>query len=203
MTTYIAPGQEYNAKSNPNLPYAHEVFVGDFNVAIGEGDCAFYVQPEEGIAGVRRGVCSLFLNGMAVVVRGFAPMDTTIILNSETCLPYVNGCSTKQIIPPPRPGDPSLQMLRIPAGSSEQAHHIHSTARVVYVLEGEGKSIVGMEDNAVSHDLSPGTVVDLPAMVPHHFVTGPDADLVVLPVHVWSSTPSELHHPMFTGTHLA
>ena len=93
-------------------------------------------------------------------------------------------------------------MLNIPPHSAEQAHHIHSTVRVAYILSGTGRSIVGMEGKIVTEDLYPGKVCILEKMCPHHFETDDD-HLVVIPLHVWSSVGAmEVNHPMFNGTHM-
>jgi len=86
------------------------------------------------------------------------PADRSCSLDGLTVLPYVNGCSTKQIFAPPRPGYPTLQYLYIPAHSAEHAHHIHSTVRVVYTLSGKATSVVGMEGLTVKEKLTPGKV---------------------------------------------
>jgi uncharacterized RmlC-like cupin family protein len=116
-----------------------------------------------------------------------------------TNLPYINGCSSEQLISPVRPGDPTMQLLYIPPRAREQAHHIHATPRVVQVLEGSGRSILGMDGAGVQLDLRPGMLIILDRMVPHHFETGADP-LLVAPIHIWSSTPMEQGHPMFYGT---
>ena len=66
-----------------------------------------------------------------VKIRGYQCGDKSAQLTLNTNLPYVNGCSTRQIFPPERLGDPTLQQLTIPPYTSEQVHHIHPTARVV------------------------------------------------------------------------
>ena len=52
----------------------------------------------------------------------------------------------------------------------------------------------------LTHDLTPGTVVILDKMIPHHFSTDEEG-LIVLPIHIFSSTSLENNHPMFAGTH--
>jgi quercetin dioxygenase-like cupin family protein len=139
---------------------------------------------------------------MCVEIMGYTPEYRASSFGRGTDLPYINGCSTKQLIPPVRPGDPTFQMLYMPPGTSEQAHHIHATARVVYVLSGRGRSLVGSEGAHVSYDLKPGSVIILGKMTQHHFETDPDSDLTVLPLHIFSSVSSEeFNHPMFNGTH--
>lgn len=139
---------------------------------------------------------------MATVIRGYMPEDKTTTIHQGTTLPYVNGCSTKQLFTAERPGDPTLQLLYMPPHTTEQAHHIHSTARVVYVLSGRGTSIVGIDSKIIRQTLVPGMVCVLEPMCPHHFETK-DEPLMCIPLHIYSSVGrQEWNHPMFHGTHL-
>jgi mannose-6-phosphate isomerase-like protein (cupin superfamily) len=133
---------------------------------------------------------------LCVEIFGYTPEKRTSTFSRLTDLPYINGCSTKQLIPPNRLGDPTWQMLHMPPFTSEQARHIHSTTRIVYVHSGRGWSHLGQE----KLKLEPGDVIVLDKMIPHHFSTE-DESLTVLPLHVFSSTTEEFDHPMFNGTH--
>lgn len=136
----------------------------------------------------------------AVLITGYMLNMKTAEIGDKFNLPYVNGCCTKQIMQPERMGDPTVQLLRIPAFSAEQAHHIHSTVRVVHILEGEGKALVGMEKKTLHVPLFKGMSMVLEPMCPHHFETA-DKALVCLPIHVFSSSGAmENNHPMFNGT---
>ncbi len=144
----------------------------------------------------------VFAAGLAVAARQGVnvsagwQLDTAVHYNSA-------GCSTKQIFPPDRPGDPTLQYLFIPPNSAEQAHHLHPTVRVVWVLEGHGTSVVGMDSNTVTEELVPGKVCILEPMCPHHFETPFGEERVVVPFHAFSTVPSaEANPPMFNGTFL-
>ncbi len=114
------------------------------------GDHIWYISDDKKFAMVDSTPGSFPSSHFAVVMRGYTPAPRTIGIDGITILPYVNGCSTKQLVPPPRAGDPTLQYLLIPPFSKEQAHHIHSTVRAVYVLSGKGVSIVGMEGGTVT-----------------------------------------------------
>jgi mannose-6-phosphate isomerase-like protein (cupin superfamily) len=180
--------------------YQYTVFIGKNHIYLDPKSSYWYVDKNSVVAktGDRS---TLISDNMCVEIAGYTPETRTSTFNRGTDLPYINGCSTKQLIPAVRPGDPTFQMLYIPAGTSEQAHHIHATARVVYVVSGSGKSIVGTPGNNTSYDLNKGDVIILPKMVPHHFKTEA-TDLLVLPVHIFSSIGSEeFNHPMFNGTH--
>jgi hypothetical protein len=182
--------------------YYYESFSGDCDITVANGDSVITLSPSGDtamwIAGTGHAVrCSKF----AVLLRGYSVGEKTCSLKQRTNLPYVNGCSTRQLFPPERVGDPTLQQLTIPPYTSEQAHHIHSTVRVVYVASGSGYSIVGQSDSVTETKLIPGMLCVLDPMSPHHFRTENDW-LTVLPVHVFSSVGAiENNHPMFNGTY--
>lgn len=195
---HFPSGSQSKVFSDEADPYYFETFVGAHTVNVSRGDCLFWLSDDKKSANLQRGVATIQTSHFATLVRGFAPENKSSTVTGNTVLPYINGCSTKQIFAPDRPGDPTLQLLHIPPGTSEQHHHIHSTARCVYVLSGRGTCVVGMNRN-VTVPLEPGTVCIFNPMSPHHFETQNEA-LVVLPVHVWSSSIAEHDHPMFNGT---
>lgn len=183
-------------KSNTEDLYRFSVNCSGKEIEIEEGDSAWWI--DEHLAHMRRGPDVVESKNPVTIIRGYAGRDQQVDIRGGTNLPYVNGCSSEQIFPPVRQGDPTLQLLYIPPHSTEQVHHIHSTARVVKVLEGSGTSIVGMDaKNRIK--LKPGMVIILDRMIPHHFETADEA-LLVAPIHIWSSTPTEQNHPMFNGT---
>lgn len=142
-------------------------------------------------------------NGFDVCVEilGYTPEARTSTYSRGTDLPYLNGCSTKQLIPPTRAGDPTWQLLQMAPNTTEQKHHVHSTARIVYVVSGSGESVVGMPGNQRTYGLEPGMVLVLNKMEPHHFISGENG-LLVAPLHIFSTGANEFNHPMFNGTHL-
>jgi quercetin dioxygenase-like cupin family protein len=178
--------------------YAHTIYTGKQSVEVEEGDTAWVVYSNTAV--VIPGPTTVDSERMCVVIRGYVcPKRSTDINGSDTNLPYINGCSTDQLIHPIRPGDPTLQKLTIPSYASEQRHHIHSTPRIVYVYEGIGESIVGMKGED-KYLLEVGDVIILDKMEPHHFETK-EKSLTVIPLHVYSSTPLEHQHAMKVGTH--
>ena len=192
-------------EASPDQTYYFKTFIGDqkSEIKVDFGDCVYYISDDLSEIALRRGPCKVRSKHCATIVRGYMPSEVTASLRGTTVLPYVNGCSTRQIIAPARPGDPTMQLLKIPANSAEQAHHIHSTVRVVYVIEGRAKSVVGMEGKSVDQDLIPGTVCILDPMCPHHFETPYGDHIKVVPLHIFSSVgPLEAAHPMFHGTHM-
>lgn len=178
--------------------YSYKVYTGKQDIEIPEGDSAWVVKDDKGY--VYRGGQVIESTSMAVVIRGYQCEEKVSGFESITNLPYINGCSSHQVFSPVRPGDPTMQLLYIPPYTSEQAHHIHSTVRVVYVLSGKGKSIQGTSGDD-TEDLNPGDILIVDKLAPHHFLTEEDP-LIVVPIHIYSSTTSEQNHPMINGTFL-
>jgi len=181
--------------------YTHTIYTGEhLKINVEEGDTAWVVNDDVGDVRVIKGPEVIESLYMCVIIRGYVcPNKIVEIDGSDTNLPYINGCSTDQLIHPIRPGDPTLQKLTIPAHASEQKHHIHSTPRIVYVYKGLGWSVVGMKGQN-RYLLEEGDVIILNKMEPHHFETE-ENNLTVIPLHIYSSTPLEHHHAMKIGTH--
>lgn len=189
---------DFLADSHSLYPFA--VKIGQQQFQLDQGDCCYTIDKKNAAAQVFSGAQEINSTSCATIIRGYNPPEATISLLGDTTLPYINGCSVKQIFPPIRSGDPTLQFLHIPPNTSEQAHHIHSTYRVAYVLSGSGRCILGSAGHTTSHILEPGTICILKPMCAHHFETD-NEPLQVLPLHVFSSVgTTELNHPMFLGT---
>ncbi|WP_062057936.1 hypothetical protein [Aquimarina longa] len=181
--------------------YFFKTYIGNHKINVEKGDSIFFFDDQLKNAKVLKGPCLIESNHLATVIRGYMHPEASSSLRGVTTLPYVNGCSTKQIFHPIRLGDPTLQYLKMPPFSKEQEHHIHSTFRVVLILDGFGKSIVGIENNNMVTDLKPGTICILEPMCPHHFETNTEKPLIAIPLHIFSSVGSlEKNHPMFNGT---
>jgi mannose-6-phosphate isomerase-like protein (cupin superfamily) len=199
---YFEPNDNAVVTASSSDLYFYTTYVGSHEIEVERGDCVYFISDDRRSALLQRGPVKVQSSHVATVIRGYMPEDKTSGIVTKTVLPYVNGCSTKQIFPPDRLGDPTLQMLNMPPHSSEQVHHIHSTVRVVYVLSGSGRSVVGMDGKEVIENLYPGKSLVLEPMCPHHFETDEES-LIVIPLHVFSSVgASESNHPMFNGTHL-
>lgn len=179
--------------------YQYKLYVGDNEIATSKHS-SYWLIDDDKVSSFSGTGSVIKSDIMCVEIYGYTPETRTSTYSRYTDLPYINGCSSKQLITPARPGDPTWQLLFIPENSSEQAHHIHSTSRIVYVLEGKGKSHVGVGEKMQTFDLFPGMIVVLDKMIPHHFTTQ-DSHLVVLPLHIFSSVNQEFNHPMFNGTH--
>lgn len=203
MFQIYSPDERVTYTSDPEHDlYQYRVFIGDRMLQTDPRSSYWYLDETNGLAVARTGASGMVIESkkFCVEIFGYTPEYRASSYTRGTDLPYVNGCSTKQLIPPARPGDPTLQMLLIPKGCKEQEHHIHATARVVYVLKGKGRSIVGMGATQQAYDLYEGQTLILGKMIPHHFETTYD-DLVVIPMHIYSSGREEHDHPMFNGTH--
>ncbi|MBE7645880.1 hypothetical protein F7644_07725 [Tenacibaculum finnmarkense genomovar ulcerans] len=188
-------------KSDSNQLYFFQSFIGNHTIDVELGDCIYYFDDDLKFAKVKKGPCKIKSIHLATIIRGYMPPEASISMEGVTTLPYVNGCSTKQLFPPIRLGDPTLQYLKMPAFSKEQEHHIHSTVRVVLIIEGYGKSIVGIENRNIITQLKPGSVCILEPMCPHHFETDTEKPLIAIPLHIFSSVGAiEKNHPMFNGT---
>jgi mannose-6-phosphate isomerase-like protein (cupin superfamily) len=188
-------------ESDTNQLYFFKSFIGKHIIEVETGDCIYFFDKNLKFAQVKKGPCKIESIHLATIVRGYMHPEASISMEGVTTLPYVNGCSTKQLFPPLRLGDPTLQYLKMPAFTKEQEHHIHSTFRVVLILEGSGKSIVGIENKNIITKLEPGSVCILEPMCPHHFETDTEKPLIAVPLHVFSSIGSiEKNHPMFNGT---
>lgn len=199
---YFEPNDSVIVTATENDLYFYTTYVGTHSITVERGDCVYFLSEDKTTAHLTRGPVTVDSTHVATVIRGYMPENKTSTITTKTTLPYVNGCSTKQIFPPDRLGDPTLQLLDIPPYSAEQSHHIHSTVRVAYIVSGTGRSIVGMEQKFVVEDLYPGKTVILQKMSPHHFETDGE-HLIVLPLHVYSSIGAlENNHPMFNGTHM-
>lgn len=193
------PGASAVVEAKPDNLYFYRTFVGSHRVDLERGDSAVWLSDDARTAHWTPGPARIATPRLATVFRGYAPEEKSSTIVRRTVLPYVNGCSAKQIFPPERPGDPTLQLLEIPPNSSEQVHHIHATVRVVHILAGSGRSVVGMGAKPRVVRLVPGMTVILEPMCPHHFATGAER-LLCLPLHVFSSTALEGDHPMMRGT---
>ena len=196
---YTTNKTSYTTSRTQDL-YHFTLYTGKKKIEIDNGDCVFYTQSN--IAKVSTGPTSIESNEFAVVIRGYKPPQKKAEIGNLTTLPFINGCSTRQIFAPERIGDPTLQLLSLPPHSSEQAHHMHTTARVAKVISGTGTCVIGLEKSSYSKKLEPGTIIVIHPMCPHNFETKEDG-LLVMPLHIFSSAPGslEFNHPMFNGSH--
>lgn len=195
---YWTPGEPAIYSAPWNDLYHYDAYYGSHHdIEIERGDSLLLI----GSNGVRwtQEANRYDSNQLAVMLRGYKSGERFCEVFMRSNLPYVNGCSTRQLLHPERDGDPTVQQLTMPPFTTEQVHHIHATARVVYVAKGRGYSLVGTEGKIIETELTEGMLCILDPMCPHHFRTE-DEWLTVLPVHIFSSTVLEGGHPMMYGT---
>ena len=125
--------------------------------------------------------------------RGFFQLGGPI--EAAGRLRYIDGCTDSLLLSPPVLGDPCLNHLHIPAGTS-QTRHVHPSLRVGLILRGEGSCLT--PDGELS--LRPGLAFMIPADRLHSFCTG-TSSLDVVVYHPDSDMgPTDEDHPMRNRT---
>jgi hypothetical protein len=110
-------------------------------------------------------------------------------------LRYIDGCTDSLLLAPPVLGDPCLNHLHIPAGTT-QTRHVHPSIRVGMVVRGEGVCVTPERELS----LRPGLAFMIPAEQLHSFCTGASS-LDVVVYHPESDTgPTHEDHPMLNRT---
>lgn len=110
-------------------------------------------------------------------------------------LRYIDGCTDSLLLAPPVLGDPCVNHLHIPAGTS-QSRHIHPSVRAGMIVRGEGVCITPDGERS----LHPGLAFVIPADLLHSFCTR-DSSLDVVVYHPDSDTgPTHEDHPMLNRT---
>ncbi|MFM7323299.1 MAG: cupin domain-containing protein [Armatimonadota bacterium] len=119
-------------------------------------------------------------------------------IESRGRLEYIDGCSDTLLICPPRLGEPCLNHLHIPPGTS-QSRHTHPTERIGVILRGSGEC----RTPSGTWPLTPGLAWRIPPGCLHSFFTT-DESLDVLAWHPDSDFgPTDGDHPMVNRTVLA
>lgn len=112
-------------------------------------------------------------------------------------LTYIDHCTTTLICPPPRDGDPCLNLLSFPP-SLKQSPHIHPTIRLGAVISGSGYCVLAGGRQA----LEPGIAFVIEPNLLHSFESGPNG-LNVIAYHPDSDGgPTDESHPMLNRTYL-
>lgn len=197
---FYMPGDQAITSSRPNDLYNFTAYIGKHTYDLNRGDSAYTYNKNS--VSVKKGSADITSDTLSIVLRGYNSPEKTSEIGSVTTLPFINGCSTRQIFPAERIGDPTLQLLYVPPYSSEQAHHMHSTARVAHIIEGTGTCVIGIDGYSYAQKLVPGMTLIIHPMCPHHFETQ-ETGLLATPLHVFSAAPgaAEFNHPMFNGSH--
>ena len=199
-TSIFKHGESLIIDSGENSIYSFSIFAGNHNIKVKTGDSLYFLDSDLKFAHVVRGFQEVKSVYLGILIRGYNSPKKMNEINFHTFLPYVNGCSARQIFPPERPGDPTWQLLYMPSKTKEQIHHVHSTPRIAFVLNGSGKAVFGSKSNYIEKKIHDKDICCIETMTPHHFEA--DEDLKILAFHVFSTVMDklELNHPMYTGT---
>lgn len=126
-------------------------------------------------------------------VRGFFHVGGPI--EERGRLRYIDGCSDSVLVPPIVRGDPCLNLLHIPPGTS-QTDHTHPSHRLGIVVSGRGICRTPSGDTP----LAPGLAWVIPPDAVHSFHTT-DESLRIVAFHPDSDCgPSDASHPMLNRT---
>lgn len=116
-------------------------------------------------------------------------------IESTGRLRYIDGCSDSLLISPVICGQPCLNLLHLPAGTSQTAH-THPSFRLGVIVEGSGECRTPTE----SVRLHAGMMFMIPAETVHSFFTF-EEDLLVIAFHPDSDFgPRHEDHPMINRT---
>ena len=128
-------------------------------------------------------------SGYAGVFQLGGPIEATGRLR------YIDGCTDSLLVAPPVLGDPCLNHLHIPAGTT-QTRHVHPSIRVGMIVRGEGICVT--PDRELS--LRPGLAFMISPGELHSFCTRASS-LDVVVYHPDSDTgPTHHDHPMLNRT---
>jgi quercetin dioxygenase-like cupin family protein len=110
-------------------------------------------------------------------------------------LRYIDGCTDSLLVPPIIQGDPCLNVLYFPAGTS-QTQHTHPSFRLGLVIQGAGECITP----DCTYPLHPGQAFLIHRDALHSFRTT-DSTMVVIAYHPDSDFgPTHDAHPMINRT---
>jgi len=159
---------------------------GDMSIRLGPG--MFFVAP--GAAKIAGG-SGLIVSRLAY--KGLFQIGGPI--ESTGRLVYIDGCSDTLLVCPPRLGEPCLNHLHLPPGTS-QSQHTHPSERVGIILRGSGECRTPEGTFA----LHPGMAWRIPTGCLHSFYTFDDS-MDVLAWHPDSDFgPTDDNHPMKNRT---
>jgi hypothetical protein len=168
--------------------------VSGFQLALTEG--AYFAAP---------GKCSLAqVDGTVVAIErhGFLGMLNVGAIEQTGRLAYIDGCSDSVLCMPPRRGDPVLNHLHFPAGTT-QSLHSHPSIRLGVIARGTG--VAFGRTGAASWE-QPLGVGDVFLLAPHelHAFKTTDTSMDVIAYHPDSDWgPTDAEHPMLNRTFLA
>ena len=140
-------------------------------------------------------------SGQAVIIermgyRGLFSIGGPIEESGRLC--YIDNCSTSQLVPPVRLGDPTIQLLVFPP-NTDQSFHIHPTIRLGFIQSGSG--FCKLADNK-KIPLKAGDAFYLPERLIHGFISAAEP-MVVIAYHPDSDVgPTDQSHPMLSRTYV-
>lgn len=137
------------------------------------------------------GACGLVISRLDY--QGLWQLGGPVEQTGRLC--YIDGCSDTLLISPPRLGDPCLNHLHIPPGTSQTAH-THPSERIGIIVRGTGEC----RTPAGARTLTAGMAWRIPTGVRHSFHTT-DSSLDVIAWHPDSDCgPTDSDHPMVSRT---
>lgn len=136
---------------------------------------------------------------VALVTRlGFIGLLHVGLVEERGRLAYIDGCSDTILVPPPRQGDPVLNLLHFPP-NTDQTRHAHPSIRLGVVSRGRGTA----HGPTWEQPLMRGDVFLLDAHEIHAFRTEPQSGMDVIAFHPDSDWgPTDQAHPMKNRTYL-
>ena len=143
--------------------------------------------------------CTIDVNGEALFIIRRHLKGYNLIGKVDTEGPgfvnYIDGCTDSLIVPPPRLGDPCVNILYFPPAVN-QSFHTHPSFRAGIVIGGRGTACVNQEEIP----LNPGDVFYLPTNTNHRFKT----DLNPMTIYAYHPDtdwgPTDENHPMINRT---
>jgi quercetin dioxygenase-like cupin family protein len=113
-------------------------------------------------------------------------------------LRYIDGCTDSVLVAPIRRGDPCVNLLHLPPGTT-QSDHIHPSVRVGLIVAGQGRCVLSGGDEVEA--LEPHTIFVLAPNTVHRFETDPHDGLLLMAWHPDSDIgPTDDDHPMLNRT---
>lgn len=191
--------ETFKASSDTSSSYYGFVYEGSFELSYGNTVCrlpanSFFCCPQ------KFEIKSLSSKSSAIIIerRGYHGLFQVGLVEEEGGrLCYIDNASTTILIPPPRLGDPVLNLLVFPE-NIVQTPHIHPTIRLGMVFEGSGECLLSSGEKI---PLTPGLLFYLPERIVHSF-NSHEKGLKIIAFHPDSDVgPTDSSHPMLSRTY--
>ena len=95
---YWDPGSHDIYEAPQSHLYFFKSYIGAHTITVELGDCVFWLSEDQVTARLERGPTVVESVHIASVIRGYMPENRSATIVNRTVLPYVNGCSTSQVI---------------------------------------------------------------------------------------------------------